>query len=112
MAVRTAMESFQVEAPAVEDPRPARAAPRLWTPIKIAVAVLLVGVSLSLSALLIHYFVAQSSSGGAPSPPRSPDDDEICQDLPYSSIPVPTSKVGIAEAVTDWEGCPMLLGCC
>ena len=63
--------------------------------MKIAVAVILVICSLILGGFLVHRLVLRHN------PP-----DENCQDLPYSSVPVPAITVGPAEAVAGWENCP------
>ena len=94
------MESLQVESPA-RDLESARPQPKTWTLRQIAVFVIVAVCTLILSAVLIDSFVLRSSFGGGPTP-----DDGICEDLPYSSVPVPASAVGLAEAVTDWEACP------
>ena len=97
------MESFQVE----EAARAVRAEPRAGTPIKVAIAVSVVIVSLGFSAFLIVSLIGRSSGDDPPPPPPSPDRDEICQDLPYSSVPVPVITLGLAQPVADWGSCPM-----
>ncbi|CAE7384099.1 unnamed protein product, partial [Symbiodinium sp. KB8] len=72
-----------------------------WTPIKVAVAVGVVIFSLVFSVFLV---VSGIVRGGGGNPPPH---DEVCQDLPYSSVPVPAIKVGFAEPVGDWEACPV-----
>ena len=84
--------------------------PRAWTPIKVAIAVSVVIVSLGFSAVLIVSIIRRSGGNPPPLPPPSPDRDEICQDLPYSSVPVHVITVGLAEPVADWVSCPLLGG--
>ena len=79
--------------------------PRAWTPIKVAIAVSVVIVSLGFSAVLI-VFIIRRSGGNPPPLPPPPDRDEICQGLPYSSVPVHVITVGLAEPVADWVSCP------
>ena len=99
-----------------EDPaRALRAEPRTWTPIKIVVAAGLVLGSLGFGPVLIHSFVVSapttttttSSSTYTSTMTTTSTPPEICQDLPYSPVPVPAITVGPAEAVADWENCPM-----